>query len=661
MNEKYNLTTWLTDEVKLPEYIPSFLAEGFEDMYEVIPEMTESDLATIGITKKGHVKKIMLHIEHLKAELKLRKDESAEKKMKTKKKIKKSSRTKKTDNQALSGNISKEDSQSDLQDNFSNDIPEHSTNVVKKEKRSHEKRSKNKSEIVNEEKKTTDDSVSSEMGKSASSHIKPVPPPKPKHLSDTANITSKANSNIFQQRQQAFQQQEQQQSQSNLSVSTAPTSNITSKTNSNIFQQRQQAFQQQEQQQSQSNLSVSTAPTSNITSKTNSNIFQQRQQAFQHQEKQQQQQQQQSSIPLQRRVQSMFINTEDLPGKKTLSSKESASFDSSISCEVFMDGKAATKSLTNDAEKVPMKRTLSSGLISKMQLLEAAASVEDRKRNNENLRNRNRKMKDYENLFASIRADKHKPGNIDSVKKPIQNTQDDPPKAPSNLKKLVAIGNFKGESSVELTFREGDIILVLEEHQSGWWKGELSKTGDIGLFPFNYCEIYREELQAKPKMETNPGKNEINLEVLNSSEEDLENSSEALLRISSENSPNESEYKNSKEKLDDNAEETLETTTVPKEALLQEHGQSSSTSLPLKELETPKNSDVKPPSSLENTSIPIAGARPLQNRQKVITLQLLSPNASEELKNRLEKINRLSASSSTSTSSNVINSTATVG
>ena len=37
-----------------------------------------------------------------------------------------------------------------------------------------------------------------------------------------------------------------------------------------------------------------------------------------------------------------------------------------------------------------------------------------------------------------------------------------------------------------MTLREGDIITVIKEDPSGWWKGELN--GKVGLFPFNFCQ-----------------------------------------------------------------------------------------------------------------------------------------------------------------------------
>lgn len=45
---------------------------------------------------------------------------------------------------------------------------------------------------------------------------------------------------------------------------------------------------------------------------------------------------------------------------------------------------------------------------------------------------------------------------------------------------------FNGQNDQELTFLQGDIVRVLEENESGWWKGVHVVTGKEGIFPFNY-------------------------------------------------------------------------------------------------------------------------------------------------------------------------------
>lgn len=59
----------------------------------------------------------------------------------------------------------------------------------------------------------------------------------------------------------------------------------------------------------------------------------------------------------------------------------------------------------------------------------------------------------------------------------------------SKLKKVKAFSDYKATELGELSFREGDIIAVIEEHPTGWWKGEL-KNGNTGLFPCNHVEDY---------------------------------------------------------------------------------------------------------------------------------------------------------------------------
>ncbi|KAK2949960.1 hypothetical protein BLNAU_15103 [Blattamonas nauphoetae] len=50
--------------------------------------------------------------------------------------------------------------------------------------------------------------------------------------------------------------------------------------------------------------------------------------------------------------------------------------------------------------------------------------------------------------------------------------------------KLQAQFDFTARVANELTFKEGDIIFLIEKHESGMWKGELD--GKIGLFPYNF-------------------------------------------------------------------------------------------------------------------------------------------------------------------------------
>ena len=56
----------------------------------------------------------------------------------------------------------------------------------------------------------------------------------------------------------------------------------------------------------------------------------------------------------------------------------------------------------------------------------------------------------------------------------------------------------KTEEQSELSFAEDDKILVLEKDASGWWVGQHQTTGNIGLFPANFCT---EKLKQKVRRE----------------------------------------------------------------------------------------------------------------------------------------------------------------
>ena len=46
--------------------------------------------------------------------------------------------------------------------------------------------------------------------------------------------------------------------------------------------------------------------------------------------------------------------------------------------------------------------------------------------------------------------------------------------------------DFEATSDKHLSMKVGDVVVVLEKHASGWYKGELN--GAIGMFPSNYTE-----------------------------------------------------------------------------------------------------------------------------------------------------------------------------
>ncbi|KAF9972229.1 Increased rDNA silencing protein [Actinomortierella ambigua] len=57
-----------------------------------------------------------------------------------------------------------------------------------------------------------------------------------------------------------------------------------------------------------------------------------------------------------------------------------------------------------------------------------------------------------------------------------------------------AIFDCTGDDEHELTFKEGDIILNVEETaEEGWLRGTIERTGEQGLFPDNYVEFFEVE------------------------------------------------------------------------------------------------------------------------------------------------------------------------
>ncbi|KAG0249605.1 Increased rDNA silencing protein [Actinomortierella ambigua] len=78
-----------------------------------------------------------------------------------------------------------------------------------------------------------------------------------------------------------------------------------------------------------------------------------------------------------------------------------------------------------------------------------------------------------------------------------------------------AIFDCTGDDELELTFKEGDIILNVEETaEEGWLRGKIERTGEQGLFPDNYVELFEVEKStlvnsAKPVVGAVPTKTAV--------------------------------------------------------------------------------------------------------------------------------------------------------
>jgi len=72
--------------------------------------------------------------------------------------------------------------------------------------------------------------------------------------------------------------------------------------------------------------------------------------------------------------------------------------------------------------------------------------------------------------------------------------------------RMIAEFDYTAEEPSELSFTEGDVITILErEDDSDWWKGQLDKNGNVGLFPINFCRTFSDESEPKRSLPNVPG------------------------------------------------------------------------------------------------------------------------------------------------------------
>jgi hypothetical protein len=73
-------------------------------------------------------------------------------------------------------------------------------------------------------------------------------------------------------------------------------------------------------------------------------------------------------------------------------------------------------------------------------------------------------------------------------------TKDDKNKAQAKteLQQLRALYDYDAEEDNEISFKEGEILYLIEKDESGWWRGRNSK-GQEGVFPSNFVEVVGQE------------------------------------------------------------------------------------------------------------------------------------------------------------------------
>lgn len=115
-------------------------------------------------------------------------------------------------------------------------------------------------------------------------------------------------------------------------------------------------------------------------------------------------------------------------------------------------------------------------------------------------KDRSRTRKAFEVVTGKARLDdfKRETEEIDrrrrlqeeQFKRALQDQQDrqrppPPPNAPPiYFRGVVALFDCDADADGELSFRQGDVITLLDDSDRDWWKGEL--RGQVGLFPANY-------------------------------------------------------------------------------------------------------------------------------------------------------------------------------
>ncbi|KAL3878305.1 hypothetical protein ACJMK2_030668 [Sinanodonta woodiana] len=73
------------------------------------------------------------------------------------------------------------------------------------------------------------------------------------------------------------------------------------------------------------------------------------------------------------------------------------------------------------------------------------------------------------------------------------NTSSVPFAVSQNTPIYIAMYNYRPQKEDELELKKGDYYTVSEKCQDGWFKGKCLKTGQIGVFPGNYVQIFRSQ------------------------------------------------------------------------------------------------------------------------------------------------------------------------
>ena len=65
------------------------------------------------------------------------------------------------------------------------------------------------------------------------------------------------------------------------------------------------------------------------------------------------------------------------------------------------------------------------------------------------------------------------------------------------LRVCTALFGYDATSSDEITFREGDILYVVDESEPEWWTAEHKDSKARGVIPSNYVQEVRQEFSGR--------------------------------------------------------------------------------------------------------------------------------------------------------------------
>ena len=69
-------------------------------------------------------------------------------------------------------------------------------------------------------------------------------------------------------------------------------------------------------------------------------------------------------------------------------------------------------------------------------------------------------------------------------------------------KRVIALHVHEAEDDAELSFKEGEVIVVTDDEDAGWWVGYVESKGPNsknGQFPANYVKLHQVQVEEKPK------------------------------------------------------------------------------------------------------------------------------------------------------------------